>query len=64
MSDFVLALMRMNNRELLEFFVGEVEARAIAIYNTKAIDDEEWKIINQRTDKIEVMKAEITRRMG
>ena len=63
MSDFVLSIMRMDDNELLEFLIGEVEARAIDIYRANPITEREWEIIDKRTDKIETIKAELLRRM-
>ena len=63
MSDFVLSIMRMDDNELLEFLVGEVEARAIDIYRADPITEREWEIIDRRTDKIETIKVELLRRM-
>lgn len=63
MSDFVLNIMRMDDNELLEYLIGEAEARAIDIYTNNPITEKEWKIIDSRTDKIETIKAELLRRM-
>jgi hypothetical protein len=63
MSDFVLSIMRMDDNDLLEYLIGEVEARAIDIYRADPITEDEWKIIDKRTDKIETIKAELLRRM-
>lgn len=63
MSDFVLHIMRMDDNELLEYLVGEVEQRAIHIYQNDIITEEEWKLIDGHTDKIETIKAELLRRM-
>jgi hypothetical protein len=63
MSDFVLSVMRMDDNELIEYLIGEVESRAIRIYTTDPITEEDWKIIDMRTDKIETIKAELLRRM-
>lgn len=53
----------MNDEELLEYLVGEAEARAIYIYQNDTIDEDTWKRIDTRTDKIETIKAELLRRM-
>lgn len=63
MSDFVLNIMRMDDNELLEYLIGEAEARAIDVYKSDPITEETWKIIDKRTDKIETIKAELLRRM-
>lgn len=63
MSDFVLNIMRMDDNELLEYLIGEAEARAIDVYKIDPITEETWKIIDKRTDKIETIKAELLRRM-
>lgn len=62
-NKFVLNIIRMTDEELLEYLVGEVEARAIYIYQNDIIDEDTWKKIDARTDKIETIKAEILRRM-
>ena len=62
-NKFVLNIIRMNDEELLEYLVGEAEARAIYIYQNDTIDEDTWKKIDARTDKIETIKAEILRRM-
>lgn len=62
-NKFVLNISRMTDEELLEFLVGEVEARAIYIYQNDPILNEEWIKIDTRTDKIETIKAELLRRM-
>lgn len=63
MSDFILSIMRMTDEELLEYLIGEAEQRAIHIYQNDIIAEEEWKIIDRHTDKIESIKAELLRRM-
>ena len=63
MNDFVLNIMRMDDNELLEYLIGEVEARAIDIYKSESITEKMWEIIDKRTDKIETIKAELLRRM-
>ena len=62
-NKFLLSISRMKDEELLEFFVGEVEARATYIYQNDPISEDEWVKIDARTDKIETIKAEILRRM-
>ena len=62
-NKFVLNISRMNDEELLEYLVGEAEARAIYIYQNDEIDEDTWKKIDARTDKIETIKAELLRRM-
>ena len=63
MNDFILKIMRMDDNELIEYLVGEVEARAIHIYKTIHITEKEWETIDKRTDRIETIKAELLRRM-
>lgn len=63
MSAFVLNIMRMNDDELIEYLIGEAETRAVDIYRSDPITEEEWKIIDKRTDNIETIKAELLRRM-
>ena len=53
----------MDDKELIEYLIGEVEARAIYIYQHDPITEEDWIKIDARTDKIETMKAELLRRM-
>ena len=60
---FVLCIMRMTDEELLEYLIGEAEKRAIHIYQNDIITEEEWKLIDRHTDKIETVKAELLRRM-
>ena len=62
-NKFVLNIIRMTDEELLEYLVGEAEARAIYIYQNDPITEEEWISVDARTDKIETMKAELLRRM-
>ena len=62
-NQFILNISRMTDEELLEFLVGEAEARAIYIYQNDPITEEEWIKIDTRTDKIETIKAELLRRM-
>lgn len=62
-NKFVLNISRMTDEELLEYLVGEAEARAIYIYQNDPITDEEWISVDTRTDKIETIKAELLRRM-
>ena len=62
-NKFVLNIIRMTDEDLLEYLVGEVEARAIYIYQNDIIDEDTWKKIDARTDKIETIKAELLRRM-
>jgi hypothetical protein len=61
-NTFIRDINRMNTNELIEFLIGEVEARAIYIYQNDPITEEEWIKIDDRTDKIENIKAEILRR--
>lgn len=61
-NTFIRDINRMSTNELIEFLVGEVEARAIYIYQNDPITDKDWVKINDRTDKIENIKAEILRR--
>ena len=63
MNKFLLSISRMTDEELLEYLVGESEARAIYIYQNDEISEETWKKIDARTDKIETIKAELLRRM-
>ena len=62
-NKFVLNISRMTDEELLEYLVGEAEARAIYIYLNDIIDEDTWQKIDARTDKIETIKAELLRRM-
>ena len=62
-NKFVLNIIRMTDEELLEYLVGEAEARAIYIYQNDIIDEDTWVKIDARTDKIETIKAELLRRM-
>lgn len=62
-NKFVLNISRMTDDELLEYLIGEVEARAVYIYQNDIIDEDTWIKIDERTDKIETMKAELLRRM-
>ena len=62
-NQFILNISRMTDEELLEYLVGEIEARAIYIYQNDPITEEDWIKIDARTDKIETIKAEILRRM-
>jgi hypothetical protein len=62
-NKFVLNIIRMTDEELLEYLVGEAEARAIYIYQNDPITEEEWISVDTRTDRIETIKAEILRRM-
>lgn len=62
-NKFVLNIIRMTDEELLEYLVGEAEARAIYIYQNDPIEEEDWIKIDARTDKIETIKAELLRRM-
>ena len=63
MNKFLLSISRMTDEELLEYLVGESEARAIYIYQNDEISEETWKKIDARTDKIETIKAELLRRV-
>ena len=62
-NQFLLAISRMTDEELIEYLIGEAEIRALHIYQTNPIEEEDWKLIDKRTDKIETIKAEILRRM-
>ena len=62
-NKFVLNIIRMTDEELLEYLIGEAESRAIYIYQNDIIDEDTWKKIDARTDKIETIKAELLRRM-
>ena len=62
-NQFILNISRMTDDELLEYLVGEAEARAIYIYQNDPITEEDWIKIDARTDKIETIKAELLRRM-
>ena len=62
-NKIVLNIIRTTDEELLEYLIGEVEARAIYIYQNDPITEEDWIKIDARTDKIETIKAEILRRM-
>ena len=62
-NQFLLAISRMTDEELIEYLIGEAEMRALHIYQTDPINEEDWVTIDKRTDKIETIKAEILRRM-
>ena len=59
MSEFVLNLMRMTDEELIEYLVGEAEARAVEASR----DEINWDVVDVITDKIEHIKGELLRRM-
>ena len=62
-NKFLLNISRMTDEELLEYLVGEAEARGLYFYQTDPITEEDWIKIDARTDKIETIKAELLRRM-
>ena len=62
-NQFILAISRMTDEELIEYLIGEAEMRALHIYQTDPIKEDGWVTIDKRTDKIETIKAEILRRM-
>ena len=62
-SKFLLAVSRMTDEELLEYLVGEAEIRAVTIYQNNILTEEDWERIDERTERIEVIKGEILRRM-
>ena len=62
-SKFLLAVSRMTDEELLEYLVGEAEIRAVTIYQHDILTDEDWERVDERTERIETIKAEILRRM-
>lgn len=62
-SKFLLAVSRMTDEELLEYLVGEAEVRAVTIYQNDILTEEDWERIDERTERIEVIKGEILRRM-
>jgi hypothetical protein len=63
-SKFLLAVSRMTDEELLEYLIGEVEIRATILYQYDTIlSDEDWERVDERTERIEVIKGEILRRM-
>ena len=62
-NQFILAISRMTDEELIEYLIGEAEMRALHIYQTDPIEEKDWVTIDKRTDKIETIKAEILRRM-
>lgn len=63
-NKFVLNVIRMTDEELLEYLISEAEIRATILYQYDTIlTDEDWKHIDERTDRIEVIKGEILRRM-
>ncbi len=63
-NKFVLDIIRMTDEELLEYLVSEAEIRATILYQYDTIlSDEDWKQVDERTDRIEVIKGEILRRM-
>lgn len=63
-SKFLLAVSRMTDEELLEYLVGEAEIRAVTLYQCDTIlTEEDWERIDERTERIEIIKGEILRRM-
>ena len=63
-SKFLLAVSRMTDEELLEYLIGEAEVRATILYQYDTIlSDEDWERVDERTERIEVIKGEILRRM-
>lgn len=62
-SKFLLAVSRMTDEELLEYLVGEAEVRAVTIYQHDTLTEEDWERVDERTERIEVIKGEILRRM-
>ena len=63
-NKFVLDIIRMTDEELLEYLISEAEIRATILYQYDTIlSDEDWKQVDERTDRIEVIKDEILRRM-
>lgn len=62
-SKFLLAVSRMTDEELLEYLVGEAEIRAVTIYQNDILTEEDWERIDERTERIEIIKGEILRRM-
>jgi hypothetical protein len=54
----------MTDEELLVYLISEAEIRATILYQYDTIlSDEDWKQVDERTDRIEVIKGEILRRM-
>lgn len=63
-SKFLLAVSRMTDEELLEYLVGEAEIRAVTLYQCDTIlSEEDWERVDERTERIEIIKGEILRRM-
>jgi hypothetical protein len=63
-NKFVLDIIRMTDEELLVYLISEAEIRATILYQYDTIlSDEDWKQVDERTDRIEVIKGEILRRM-
>ena len=62
-SKFLLAVSRMTDEELLEYLISEAEVRAITIYQNDILTEEDWERVDERTERIEVIKSEILRRM-
>ena len=62
-SKFLLAVSRMTDEELLEYLVGEAEIRAVTIYQNDILTEEDWERVDERTERIEIIKGEILRRM-
>lgn len=63
-SKFLLAVSRMTDEELLEYLIGEAEIRAVTLYQCDTIlTEEDWERVDERTERIEIVKGEILRRM-
>ena len=63
-SKFLLAVSRMTDEELLEYLISESEIRAVTLYQCDTIlTEEDWIRVDARTERIEVIKGEILRRM-
>ena len=63
MSEFMLEIMRMNDEELIELLIAEVENRTTYICNTPRMQTTDWRVVDEYTDGIESIKAELFRRM-
>ncbi len=63
MSEFMLAIMRMNDDELLEYLINKAESRAVYVNSRSRITEDDWHVIDNYTTQIESIKSEIKRRM-
>ena len=63
MSEFMLAIMRMNDDELLEYLISKAEGRAVYVNSRSRITEDDWHVIDHYTTEIESIKSELKRRM-